>query len=168
MGVLFREYSSPWEDLAREHIKNVWEATNRFLELVLQHLTDNDVSDAILRLWLFPIMDKRLEAAYKKLEELTAVHKDTPMTTNHYFLDNVKKFQQRVAKNDLEERLRREFSKPDRTLNVNDIASILSVAGPKTNPDMDLVAAEDAFDNMQAYYKVSVMTGSPYICLRLG
>lgn len=135
----------------------MWDATNRFLELALQHLTDNDVSDAILRLWLSPIMDQRLEAAYKKLDELTAVHKDTPMTTNHYFLDNVKKLQQRGAQEDLEERLRKEFSQPGRALTVNDIASIMSTAGPKINPDMDLVAAGDAFDNMQAYYKVCLI-----------
>lgn len=135
----------------------MWDATNRFLELVLQHLTDNDVSDAILRLWLSPIMDQRLEAANQKLEELTAVHKDTPMTTNHYFLDNVKKLHQRGAKEDLEERLRKEFSQLDRALTVSDIASIMSITGPKANPDMDLMAAEDAFDNMQAYYKVCLI-----------
>ena len=141
--------------MGREHIRNVWEATNKFLELVLQYLTNTDVGDAILDLWLAPIMDQRLQAAYAKLDELTAVHKDHPMTTNHYFLDNVKKLQQRDTKEELEEKLKKQFTQADGKLSINDVAAILSAAGPKTSPDMDLVAAGDAFDNMMAYYKAS-------------
>ena len=157
VGELFREYSSPWKGLATKHIRNVWEATTRFLELVLQHLTDNDVADAILRLWLNPKMEERLAAAYEKLEELAAVHKEDPMTTNHYFLDNVKKTQQKTSKEECEERLKQEFAS-GRQLTVDDIATILSTIGPKLNPDMDKVAAEDAFDNMNAYYKVQAIS----------
>lgn len=68
-------------------------------------------------------MEKSLELAKEKLNELLEVHKDHPLTTNHDFVDNRRKLQQ----------LRSE---------------------EESSTNMDLVAAEDAFDNMNAYYKV--------------
>lgn len=123
VGELFRDYSRPWEGIARNHITDVWNATKRFLELVLNYLTDEDVCDKILRLWLDPIMAERLEAANGKLNELLEVHKDHPMTTNHDFVENRRKIQQKRS-------------------------------DEESSTDMDLVAAEEAFDNMNAYYKV--------------
>ncbi|MCJ1479574.1 hypothetical protein MMC13_008260 [Lambiella insularis] len=158
VGELFREYSSPWEDLAREHIKKVWEYINKFIEGLLLHQTDTVVADSILRIWLQPIMEQRLTAAYEELEKLVAVHKEEPMTLNHYFLDNVKKRKQRDIKDDFEERLRKKFVEPDQTLSISDVAAIMASVNPGISPDMDLVAAEDAFDNMQAFYKVAMKT----------
>lgn len=68
-------------------------------------------------------MEKSLEVAEEKLNEILEVHKDHPLTTNHDFIKNRRKLQQKRSEEE-----------------------------PCT--DMDLVAAEDAFDNMNAYYKV--------------
>jgi hypothetical protein len=68
-------------------------------------------------------MAERLEAANGKLNELLEVHKDHPMTTNHDFVENRRKIQQKRS-------------------------------DEESSTDMDLVAAEEAFDNMNAYYKV--------------
>lgn len=153
VGELFREYSRPWEGIARNHIKNVWDVTNRFLELVLQHLTEPDVCDKIMRLWLQPIMEQRLDAAYMKLGELLDVHKEHPMTTNHYFSDNRKKYSKKNVKAEVEEKLKQEFS-GGRQLSAGDVARIVASLTPEVSPDMDMVAAEDAYDNTMAYYKV--------------
>lgn len=101
-------------------------------------------------------MEEKLTKAFGKLEELTEVHKDQPMTINHYFTDNVRKLQQINSSSaaGIEERLKAEFGQASRLLTVKDVASIMATVSPKTNPDMDMVAAEDAFDNMNAYYKV--------------
>lgn len=123
VGELFRGYSRPWERIARDHITDVWDSTKRFIELVLQYLTDDEVCDKLLRYWLDPIMGERLEAANSKLDELLDVHKDHPMTTNYDFVDNRRRIQQKRDED-----------------------------GSTT--DMDLVAAEDALDNMSAYYEV--------------
>jgi hypothetical protein len=123
VGELFRDYSRPWEGIARDHIRIVWTATKRFLELVLQYLTDEDVCDKILGFWLDDIMAKRLETANSKLNELLEVHKDHPMTTNPDFVENRRNLQQKRSEKE-------------------------------SSADMDLVAAEDAFENMNAYYKV--------------
>lgn len=157
MGELFREYSRPWDNLARLHIKNTWETTNRFLELVLQHLTDDDVREKILRLLLNPIMMQKLEAAYGKLDELLEVHKEHPLTTNHYFMDNRKKLQQKDTKDDMQRKLK-SISKPGQMMSVEEVTHLISNSGMSDfgAKDIDMLAAEDAYDNMMAYYKVTM------------
>ncbi|KFY42057.1 hypothetical protein V494_02635 [Pseudogymnoascus sp. VKM F-4513 (FW-928)] len=155
VGELFREYSRPWETLARAHIKNAWDMTNKFIELVLTHLTDGDVCDKILRLWLDPIMAQKLEAAYGKLEELLEVHKEHPFTTNHHFMDNRKKLQQKGTKDEIQQQLK-SIAKPGQMVSVDDITNLMKNLDSKVNADMDMLAAEDAYDNMMAYYKVAM------------
>ena len=101
-------------------------------------------------------MEEKLTKAFEKLEELLEVHKDQPMTTNHYFTDNVRKLQQINSSStaEIEARLKAGFGQAGRLLTVKDVASIVATVSPKFNPDMDMIAAEDAFDNMNAYYKV--------------
>ncbi|KFY24130.1 hypothetical protein V493_05413 [Pseudogymnoascus sp. VKM F-4281 (FW-2241)] len=155
VGELFREYSRPWEVLARNHIKNTWDVTTKFLGLVLQHLTDDDVADKIMRLWLNPIMAQKLEAAYRKLDELLEVHKEHPLTTNHYFMDNRKKLQQKDTEDELQ-RVLKGFAKDDEKVSVNVVSYLMKGLNSGVSPDMDMLAAEDAFDNMMAYYKVAM------------
>ncbi|KFY95134.1 hypothetical protein V500_02918 [Pseudogymnoascus sp. VKM F-4518 (FW-2643)] len=155
VGELFREYSRPWEMLARLHIKNTWEITNRFIDLVLRHLTDDDVREKILQLWLNPIMAQKLETAYGKLGELLDVHKEHPLTTNHYFMDNRKKLQQKDTKDEIQRKLK-SIAKPGQMVSVEDITLLMNNLNSEVNTDMDMLAAEDAYDNMMAYYKVAM------------
>jgi len=155
VGELFRLYSAPWEDFARQHIKKVWETVNRFLELLLRHLTDEDVCENVFRFWLQPIMDENLNLAYSKLDDLLEVHKDYPMTTNSVFLSNSKKRRQDSSKEVLESMLNGR-SHPDKDLGVDEIAKMMSTITTKENLDMDMVAAEEAFDNMNAYYEIAI------------
>jgi hypothetical protein len=83
---IFLDYSSPWRDIARDHVEDVCDATKIFLKLVLQYL-DEDVCDNILQYWLNPIMEWRLEAAKDKLVELLGVHEKYPLTTNPDFME---------------------------------------------------------------------------------
>jgi len=121
---------------------------------VLQYLSDDDAHEKILRLWLNPIMSKKLDAANAKLVELLEVHKEHPLTTNHHFLDNRKKLQEKSAQAQLQDMLNRKFNEPNQKLSVDDISRLMSNLNTTVNPDMDMVAAEDAFDNMLAYYEV--------------
>jgi hypothetical protein len=166
VGELFREYSRPWEVHARMHIKNTWEITNRFLGLVLQHLTDDDVCEKLLRLWLNPIMAQKLEAAYDKLDELLDVHKEHPLTTNHYFMDNRKKFQQKDTKDEMQRKLK-SVTKPGQMMSVDDVALLMMTLNSDVGVDMDMLAAEDAYDNMMAYYKVDIAISATAISCNL-
>ncbi|KAE9380155.1 hypothetical protein N431DRAFT_498044 [Stipitochalara longipes BDJ] len=155
VGELFRQYSRPWGDLAREHIKNVWEVTNRFLELLLRHLTDEDVCENIFRFWLYPAMEEKLNLAYSKLDELLEVHKDYPMTTNSHFVTTSKASRQGPRKENLESMLRGHLQS-GQVVSVDEITQMMSTIALKADLDMDMVAAEEAFDNMNAYYEVAM------------
>ena len=154
VGELFRQYSRPWGDLARLHIKHVWEAVNRFLELLLQHLTDDEARDNIYRLWLYPIMEEKLNSAYGKLDELLEVHKDFPMTTNSHFVNKSKTLRQGNSEEQFEEAMKGFLIQPGQKIGIDEVRRLLSTMTPITNMDMDMVAAEEAFDNMNAYYEV--------------
>lgn len=45
---LFFEQAQPWEQLARQHLRNTWQATRSFLGLLTFYLTDKKTSDALL------------------------------------------------------------------------------------------------------------------------
>ncbi|KAG4439223.1 hypothetical protein IFR05_005314 [Cadophora sp. M221] len=155
VGELFRQYSHPWGDLARLHIKKVWEATNRFLELLLRHLTDEDVCENIFRFWLHPIMEEKLKLAYSKLDELLEVHKDYPMTTNSAFINHSKTTRQDSRNENLESQLRSRLqSRQD--VSVDEITQMMLPITIKPDLDMDMVAAEEALDNMNAYYEIAM------------
>lgn len=149
----------------------MWHATNEFLGLVLRYLSDDDVSNAVQRFWLDAVMEEKLKAAYTKLNDLTAIHQDAPMTFNHGFLDSVKRRQQKpFGKEELVnklmtdiERCDKEHAKGRRTdtepgvhvyLTASQMRSVLSAARPDVNVDMDTAAAAEAVDNMQAFYEV--------------
>ena len=99
-------------------------------------------------------MEENLNFAYGKLEELLEVHKDYPMTTNSVFIENSKKPRQDKRKEQFEDMMQKTLSKPGKKLDIKEITRLLSTMGSKTHLDMDMVAAEEAFDNMNAYYEV--------------
>lgn len=127
----------------------------RFLELLLRFLTDNVASEKILQFWLLPIMEEKLKSAYSKLDELLEVHKDHPMTTNKHFINSCKKPRQDNTKAEIEKRIRQSFPNPGQKFGIDDIMDILSTTKPSSHMDTDMIAAEEAFDNMNAFYEVS-------------
>ena len=153
MGEVFREYSQPWEPLARQYIKDVWDVTKNFIEQALQYLTDGTVSDALLRNLLDPVMDERLSKAYLKLDELMAVHKEHPETRNHYFTDNYNILQARRYEERTTRQLEKAFKKCGE-MTEEDIPRLLSMLRVSSEADMDLVAADATYNAMEAFYKV--------------
>lgn len=126
---------------------------NKFLELLLRYLTDEDVCENIFRFWLHPIMEEKLNLAYSKLDELLEVHKDYPMTTNSHFINQSRTLRQDSGKKNLESILRG-LVQSGQDVRVDEITQMLSTITTKADLDMDMVAAEEALDNMNAYYEV--------------
>ncbi|KAF2795549.1 hypothetical protein K505DRAFT_273051, partial [Melanomma pulvis-pyrius CBS 109.77] len=155
VGEVFREYSQPWEGLARQYIEDVWNTTKNFVEQALQHLTDATVSDALLRHLLDPIMDQRLTLAYAKLDELMAVHKEHPETRNHDFIDRYNSLQRKQSEAKTTKALEEAF-KRNGEMSAEDIPHLLMLLRRNTEADLDLVAAESTFNAMEAFYKVAI------------
>lgn len=153
MGEVFREYSQPWEELARQYIKDVWETIKNFVEQALLYLTDSTVSDALLRHLLDPIMDDRLKMAYAKLGELLAVHKEHPETRNHYFTEKYNRLQASQYEKKTTRVLEEVFEKSEE-LTEDDIPRLLEMLREKKEVNMDSIAAESTFNAMEAFYQV--------------
>lgn len=153
MGELFRQYSRPWARLAQRHIRNVWDTSVRFLELLLKYLTDDDTCEKILKFWLIPIMEEKLKLAYRKLDELLEVHQDYPLTTNIHFIKNSQKPRLDHVKVELERRIKEEIA-GSQTVSIQDISRIMSAMESTGSLKMDLMAAEEALDNMNSFYEV--------------
>jgi hypothetical protein len=99
-------------------------------------------------------MEERLNSAYSKLDELLEVHKDYPMTTNSQFINNSKTPRQDATKTNLESLTKNGLLPSGQNVSVDELTRLLSTMSAKANLDMDMVAAEEAFDNMNAYYEV--------------
>lgn len=154
---VFREYSKPWEELARKHINKVWQATRVLLERVVEHLTDSDLGDQLFRFLLDSLMDDFLCNAQAKLVEINAVRDKAPFTANHYFRDTVTKMRRDRDIARMRPKLKRlidQESSKQVGLGTYHINDIILTAYPDVEPDMDIAAAEDVFDYMSAFYKV--------------
>ena len=124
-----------------------------FLKQVLQHLTDEEVCQALFYELLEPIMNEKLDLAYLKLCELIAVYRDHPATLNSYFQENVVALQQSRRDPPIEKKLREVFSERN-AVYKQDIPLLMSAMQLENPPDVKRKAAEDIFDNMNAFYKV--------------
>lgn len=140
MGEVFREYSQPWERLARQYIEDVWETTKNFVEQALLYLTDATVTDALLRHLLDPVMNDRLAMAYIKLDELLTVHKEYPETRNHYLTDRYNALQARKYENQTIQALEDAFEKR-REMTEEDIPDLMAVLREEKAVNMDSIAA---------------------------
>jgi hypothetical protein len=103
-------------------------------------------------------MEKRLDCAYAKLDELLEVHKDYPMTTNSHFISSSKESREVNQKAKIEDVMQQAQLDSGQKISIEEISRLLSTLSAKPNLDMDMVAAEEAFDNMNAYYEVKYFT----------
>lgn len=101
-------------------------------------------------------MDEFLRNAQTKLVELNSVRDKAPITTNHYFRDTVTKMRRDRDIARMKPKLKRLIDlNPSEQggLGTLHIPSIILTAYPDVEPDMDMSAAEDIFDYVNAFYK---------------
>lgn len=104
-------------------------------------------------------MEEKLNFAYGKLDELLEVHKDYPMTTNSHFINNSQRPRQDKNKGHFEDAMNKTLLKSGQKVGIEEISRLLSTMNSQSHLDMDMVAAEEALDNMNAYYEV--LSSSP-------
>lgn len=167
VGDLFFEQSQPWERLARQHLRKVWEATKSFLELLISHLTDEKTSDNLLGYVIDAVMDRKLSKMNEKLSELLSPYqKGHPITYNHYFTETIQRVKEKRREAEIAHRLQKFLGRKE-TAAVESVKvknakmpDLLSALASSTEADMDRYACSEILDCMEAYYKV----GDP--CLR--
>lgn len=98
-------------------------------------------------------MEEKLNLAFSKLDELLDIHKEYPMTTNSHFLNQSRSPRRDISKKNLDSVLRNHLQ-AGREVNIEELTQIISTMTSGADLDVDMVAAEEAFDNMNAYYEV--------------
>ncbi|KAI4088874.1 MAG: hypothetical protein LQ339_008648 [Xanthoria mediterranea] len=115
----------------------------------------SEICGALFYELLEPIMDGKLDLAYSKLGEVTAVYKDHPATLNHYFQENVVALQKARRNPSIEEKLRGIFSERSK-IYEQDIPLLISAVQFEETSDITRKAAEEIFDNINAFYKTAM------------
>ncbi|KAH7260524.1 P-loop containing nucleoside triphosphate hydrolase protein [Fusarium solani] len=160
---LFREQSSPWGDLVRAHVKNVWDGAREFLRHVVMHTANLTTADTLQEFILMPKLDKIFKGLSEKVEVLLSQHQEGhPITYNDSFIDTLQ--QTRIERRTAEifDALKTKFGGVDTltattfrysSYDLRDVAK--SLASPPKS-DMNYFAAEEVLDALEAYYKVAM------------
>ncbi|KAJ5159563.1 uncharacterized protein N7482_006567 [Penicillium canariense] len=155
VGSLFRDQSQPWEEIARFHLVRVWETVGKFVDLALQHLTDEHTYQLLLGTILAPKLQSVKEGLLSKLDELTAYNKrGHPLPLGKSFLQRIHKSRADRQGMSLENALGQKVARKDGGYALSDIRSAVDNLG-KTE---DEFAAAEVIDQMQAYYDTAIIT----------
>ena len=160
VGDLFFEQSKPWEALARQHIRALWEATQAFLVLTIANLTDEYTSNSLLNELMYPLMEKKYTELDNKVTDLLAPYKTVhPITYNHYFTESVQNVRKERRKAEITKKIQSFCEKRDNYTLGTMMPSLISALVTENEADMDRYACSEVLDCMEAYYKV-ISSGS--------
>ena len=181
VGILFRDQSRKWMDVARAHVKQVWEAAVEFIRLLMIELADKATFARAFQVLLIPMMDKKLKCMNEKLEELLRPHQRGRVAT--YNGDLAKILCRQEDERELLEAQKSNLAQSgDDSSNAktgsifagaNNAGGFTRLSGQSPdgsyrrspNPMMDREsdACEEALDYMMAYYEVRTDSQSLYI-----
>lgn len=164
IGHLFQEQSVNWEPLSREHIEAVASACKRFLLEVISSIGTSDTKEKLSTLIVLPFLKHTHSEAVAELERILIDKSGHPITYNHYFTDNIQKLQQDHLTKSLMDNAKssevkvklKTFPEGGGTVDKEYIDPLLLKRGIEQSieHDMNKVAAEQALNAHEAFYKV--------------
>jgi hypothetical protein len=158
-GELFRDQSSLWEIIGRKHVEKIWEASKKFLERLLDAITDPETFGALFTHWIDRITTERFKKANEALDRLLKDCDKHPITYNHYYIESLQgsrqEYQQKILEFKIHNFLGESSDWVHKSFSISNLAKTLSVRYERES-DMDSFACSELLDSMQAYYKVSV------------
>ncbi|KAJ5628948.1 hypothetical protein N7490_011176 [Penicillium lividum] len=155
VGSVFRDQSQPWEEIARFHLVRTWETVENFVNLVLQHLTDERTYQLLMGSILAPKLQNMKDGLLSKLDELTAYNKrGHPLPLGKSFLQRVLKSRADRQSKLLENVLGQKLPRKDGGYSLSHIKAAVSTL----EITEDQFAAAEIIDQMQAYYETAIVT----------
>lgn len=162
IGDLFYEQSAPWEPLVNRFAHEILQAARNTINLILEHVADEETIMGLMRRIINPTMDGLKQALQSKAADVLDPHqRGHPITYNHYLTDNIQKAKEMHDKKRLEATLSSFFNVATPLSGHYEINGLFNLKGlldqltPRTEADMDRFACSEAIVCMQAYYKVS-------------
>ncbi|KAJ3945792.1 uncharacterized protein N0V96_004133 [Colletotrichum fioriniae] len=161
LAELFHEHSSPWRNLAKDHVSTVLECVSKWIREAVGTLFHEDRLRRDITSFCQEQLELSRKTAFKELEKIFLDEDRHPITYNHYYTDNIQKARNASQKDLLEDSLAmvggRNFSPCD----ANDRKLLVEELQPKLCVDMDQQACEEALAGLNAYYKAR--TQSPLV-----
>ena len=162
VGELFWEQSSNWSRFAADHVENVAQVSQQFLDILLRERCPKDI---LSRLWSFQIRDAlkdRKEASMRELELIMEDVRSYPMNYNHYYTDMISARRQARNKKSLEKCIAEATSEisnknwDEKKTSTNiDVEQAIEKYTKRPNPNMKNFSCEEALDCLFSIYKVS-------------
>ncbi|KAL1598019.1 hypothetical protein SLS60_008507 [Paraconiothyrium brasiliense] len=91
IGAVFRQQAKPWEAIARQHVSDVYEAVQAYLEESLISMMDSETFYALMHEHVGPELERRRAQLDRKLTELlTPYQKQEPITYDPSFINDLK------------------------------------------------------------------------------
>ncbi|KAK7408699.1 hypothetical protein QQX98_009115 [Neonectria punicea] len=160
---LFKEQSSPWEDIARAHVNKVWNATRDFLKLLTAHTADPSTVNTMMEIVVEPRLDVFLTTLGGKttglLKQLQQGH---PITYNQALVVKVEEIQAKRIESLITDWLTTRFSLgpretwPHETTNMDLENLHLSFTNLIRKNTAHCNGSSLALDYVEAYYDVAL------------
>ncbi|KAI1408675.1 P-loop containing nucleoside triphosphate hydrolase protein [Hypoxylon sp. FL1857] len=160
---LFQQQSSPWEQIAQDHVKKAWDAVGEFLELVVTYVADTSIGDALIDKIFQPALNRLLLSAKAKTTKLLDSHRRVhPITYNQEYAEAINgpctHPREEISK------IVRDFFKISSNItgshyiydNQYNLAALVDSLAKRTEPNIERKAASEALDRMLAYYNIAV------------
>ncbi|KAF2266030.1 hypothetical protein CC78DRAFT_459932 [Lojkania enalia] len=158
VGSLFRQQSEPWESIASAHLLKVWKAVKNFLEVLLNHLTDERTCNQLLIHVIDPALEERRGFMRQKLKELLVPHREyDPITVSPHFARTIWNLREKSVKRSVVENIRKEFKSRDSKDELPSTDEIIAKIGATSAPLDDQYGSNETLEFMQAYYETTLL-----------
>ncbi|KAK7701998.1 hypothetical protein SLS57_011513 [Botryosphaeria dothidea] len=169
LAELFREQSSPWENIARKHVGKVTELVEKFVNKVLERIISEQETEEQVRKYLADKLERCTRDATEELAKLLADEKRHPSTYNHYFTDNIQRSRQGSMRTAIQTAMRNAISQDwGGSLHISNTSSdrqrFFDSLDRRIVVNMDTQACDEAKVGLEAYYKVARKTFVDNVC----
>jgi hypothetical protein len=153
---LFKDQSSPWKNIALQHIDQVSRASKIFIGKLLAECAPPDFQKRLHELSIEKTLSQAAQTSKDELDKLIKDNERSPTTYNPYFTTKIQKQRQRkhfkIAHNAAKQA--EIIANIGGTRHIDPIKLEQAFAN-SIEQNMDKFSAEEAMDNQRVYYQVS-------------
>ena len=148
---LFWDISSPWEEIARNHIEAQWEHAKELVQLGIYHVAPPEIAQALLLYWIDNNMEKKLKDAKDELASILQDSERDAMTLNQDYTKRVQEARTKRTRENSQSGILGDLltSGLESTEVIENIFQVISC----TQDDTDTMCS-NILDCMLSYYEV--------------